>query len=305
MPVKVPDNLPAKEILTHENIFLMDETRALQQDIRALRIAVLNLMPTKVVTETQILRVLSNSPLQVELTLLHPATHVARNTPADHLAAFYCTFGDVKSRKFDGLIITGAPVEHLEFTEVTYWDELTQIMDWAEHSVTSTLYICWAAQAGLYHRYQIPKHRLASKMFGVYWHRIRKHNTELLRGFDEGFFAPHSRHTTIKREDVERVAELDLLAESDEAGVYIVAAKNGRHIFVTGHSEYDRDTLKSEYERDMARGLQVNVPVNYFPGNDPNQVPVVRWRAHANLLFANWLNYYVYQETPYDLNQVK
>lgn len=305
MPVKIPDNLPAKEILTKENIFVMDESRALHQDIRPLRIAILNLMPTKIITETQILRVLSNSPLQVDITLLHPETHKSKNTSEEHLTAFYQTFSQVKGEKFDGMIITGAPVEHLEFTEVTYWNELNEIMDWVVHNVTSTLYICWGAQAGLYHHFGIPKYALPKKLFGVFPHRVTKSNTKLLRGYDDEFYAPHSRYTEVRREDIEQVPELEILAESNEAGVYIVATRDGRHIFVTGHSEYDPLTLKSEYDRDVAKGIPIELPKNYFPDNDPTKPPVVKWRAHAHLLFSNWLNYYVYQETPYDLSQIR
>ena len=304
MPVKIPTTLPARATLEHENIFVMDEERAIHQDIRALRVAILNLMPTKIATETQLLRLLSNSALQVEVTLLHTATHQSKNTDADHLLNHYLTFDDVRNEKFDGLIITGAPVEQMPFEEVEYWDELTQIMDWAETNVESTLYICWGAQAGLYHRYGIPKYDLPHKMFGVYEHRVLAPTERLLRGFDDIFLAPHSRHTEIRRLDVEKVGDLNILTESDEAGLYILATKNGRHIFVTGHSEYDPLTLKSEYDRDVNRGLPIHVPLNYYPGNDPTQKPHVRWRGHANLLFSNWLNYYVYQVTPYDVNQI-
>ena len=304
MPVKIPTTLPARATLERENIFVMDEERALHQDIRPLRVAILNLMPTKIATETQLLRLLSNSALQVEVTLLHTATYDSKNTDAEHLLAHYLTFNDIRNEKFDGLIVTGAPVEQLPFTEVDYWDELTQIFDWAETNVESTFYICWGAQAGLYHRYRIPKYDLSHKMFGVYEHRVLSWTESLLRGFDDIFLAPHSRHTEIRRSDVEQVNDLNILAESDEAGLYILGTKDGRHIFVTGHSEYDPLTLKGEYDRDVNKGLPIHVPQNYYPNNDPTQTPNVRWRGHANLLFSNWLNYYVYQVTPYDVNQI-
>jgi homoserine O-succinyltransferase len=300
MPIKVPDNLPAKDILIEENIFVMDETRAYHQDIRPLRIAILNLMPTKQTTETQILRLLANTPLQVEFVLLHPKTHVSKNTPSEHLKTFYKTFDEIREQRFDGMIITGAPVEKLEFEQVDYWTELQAIMDWTRDHVTSTMYICWGAQAGLYHHFGIPKYELPAKMFGVFPHRVLVRNNKLLRGFDEVFYAPQSRHTEIRAEDIEKVEDLEILSVSDEAGVYIVATRDGRHIFITGHSEYDAETLKLEYERDVARGLPISVPKNYFPDDDPTKKPVVTWRAHANLLFFNWLNYYVYQETPYE-----
>jgi homoserine O-succinyltransferase len=304
MPVKIPTTLPARGVLENENIFVMDEDRALHQDIRALRVAILNLMPTKIATETQILRLLSNSALQVEITLLHTATYESKNTDADHLLEHYVTFDDVKHEKFDGLIVTGAPIEHLPFEEVDYWNELTQIMDWAETHVESTFYICWGAQAALYHKYGIPKYELPRKMFGVFEHRVLSREESLMRGFDDIFLAPHSRHTEIRREDIEKVAELKILAESDDAGVYIVTSKDGRHLFITGHSEYDPQTLKGEYDRDVNKGLPIHVPKNYYPQDNPAQPPVVRWRGHANLLYANWLNYYVYQITPYDLNDI-
>jgi homoserine O-succinyltransferase len=305
MPIKVPDHLPAKEVLIEENIFVMDETVAFHQDIRPLKIAILNLMPTKETTETQILRLIGNTPLQVEFVLLHPKSHTSKNTSAEHLKQFYKTFEDVKDDFFDGMIITGAPVEQLEFEQVNYWSELQQIMDWCKTNVTSTMYICWASQAGLYHHFGIPKYPVKSKIFGVFPHTTSGKHVKLLRGFDELFFVPQSRHTEVRREDIEKVPELEILSESEEAGVYIVATKDGRHIFVTGHSEYDACTLKWEYERDIAKGLPIDVPKNYFPNDDPTRQPIVTWRAHANLLFSNWLNYYVYQETPYDLNQLK
>jgi len=304
MPVKIPSTLPARTVLENENIFVMDEDRAIHQDIRPLRVAILNLMPTKIATETQILRLLSNSALQVEITLLHTATHESKNTDADHLLNHYVTFDEIKHEKFDGLIITGAPVEQMPFEEVDYWNELTQIMDWAETNVESNFYICWGAQAGLYHYYGVPKYDLPKKMFGVFEHRVLNRMAHLMRGFDDFFFAPHSRHTEIRREDIEKVPELQILAESDEAGVYIVSSKDGRHLFITGHSEYDPFTLKGEYDRDVNKGLPIHVPNNYYPKNDPAQTPTVRWRGHANLLYSNWLNYYVYQVTPYDPNEI-
>lgn len=305
MPIKIPNNLPATEILTNENIFVMTEERAVHQDIRPLKIAILNLMPTKIVTETQLLRLIGNSSLQVDVVLLHPVTHVSKHTTEEHLATFYKTFDEVKSEKFDGMIITGAPVEQMDFNEVNYWDELTQIMDWSLHNVYSTFHICWAAQAGLYYHYGVPKYPLAEKAFGIFEHHVVKKNVKLLRGFDDLFYAPHSRHTEIKLEDIEKVPQLEVLAVSDEVGVYIVSALKGRQIFVTGHSEYDPLTLKAEYDRDIARGLKIAVPKHYFKDDNPANPPVVRWRSHANLLFANWLNYYVYQETPYNLDEIK
>ncbi|HLO31556.1 MAG TPA: homoserine O-succinyltransferase, partial [Anaerolineales bacterium] len=265
---------------------------------------ILNLMPTKIATETQLLRLLSNSALQVEVTLLHTATHESKNTEAEHLLNHYSTFKDIRNEKFDGLIITGAPVEQMPFEEVEYWDELTNLMDWAETNVESTFHICWGAQAGLYHRYGIPKYDLPRKMFGVFEHRILSRTESLLRGFDDIFLAPHSRHTEIRRSDVEKVDDLNILAESDEAGLYILGTKDGRHLFITGHSEYDPLTLKAEYDRDVNKGLPIHVPKNYYPDDNPAQTPTVRWRGHANLLYSNWLNYYVYQVTPYDVNQI-
>ncbi|MEG6614103.1 homoserine O-succinyltransferase [Pseudoclostridium thermosuccinogenes] len=305
MPIKVPNDLPAVEVLNNENIFVMDEFRAYHQDIRPLRIAILNLMPKKIETETQILRLLGNSPLQVDIVLLHPRTHVSKNTPQEYLIKFYNTFDDIKDQKFDGMIITGAPVELMDFEQVDYWEELKEIMDWSVHNVYSTFHICWGAQAGLYHHYRIPKYRLDKKMFGVFDHTVSKKNVKLLRGFDDVFKAPHSRHTEVKKADIERVPGLEILSESSEAGVYIVIARQGRQIFVTGHSEYDPLTLKSEYDRDVAKGLEIEPPKNYFPDDDPSKAPIVSWRSHANLLFANWLNYYVYQETPYDLSKIE
>lgn len=305
MPIKIPDNLPAAEILTNENIFVMSEDRAAHQDIRPLRIAIFNLMPTKIVTETQILRLLGNSPIQVEIELLHPKSHVSKNTPEEHLTSFYKYFEEVRDRKFDGMIITGAPVELMDFEEVDYWDELREIMEWSKNHVYSTLHLCWGAQAGLYHHFGVAKYPLEQKMFGVFQHTVNRKNVKLLRGFDDLFYAPHSRHTETRREDVEPVQELEILVESEVAGPYIISSKHGRQIFVTGHSEYDPLTLKAEYDRDINKGLEIAVPANYYPDNDPTREPVVRWRGHANLLFSNWLNYYVYQETPFDLEEIK
>lgn len=308
MPIKIPENLPAMEILQNENIFVMGEDRAFHQDIRPLKIVILNLMPTKEATETQLLRLLGNTPLQVEITLLHPESHNSQHTSQEHLKAFYHTFSEIRRRRFDGMIITGAPIEHLDFEEVNYWDELKAIMDWTKTNVTSTYHICWAAQAGLYHHYGIPKYPLPQKMFGVFAHYADKGSvvgTTLLRGFDDVFYVPHSRHTEIRRADLEKVPELEILAESREAGVYIVATRDGKQIFVTGHAEYDVGTLKAEYDRDLAKGLPQAIPVNYFPDDDPSKTPLQTWRSHANLLFSNWLNYYVYQVTPYDLETSK
>ena len=283
----------------------MTENRAKHQDIRPLRIAIMNLMPTKIATETQLLRLLGNTSLQVDITLLHPERHMSKNTSKEHLDRFYQTFGDVKNQKFDGLIITGAPVENLPFEEVDYWREMVELMEWSKQHVYSTLHICWGAQAGLYYHYGIPKHSLTEKLFGVFQHYITSYNSKLLRGFDDTFSAPHSRYTGIARQAVEANPELEILSESEEAGVYITVSRNGRHIFVTGHSEYDALTLKQEYERDVNCGLDIKIPKNYFQEDDPNKNPHVTWRSHANLLFSNWLNYYVYQETPYDVNRLE
>ncbi len=301
MPIIIPDNLPASGILQRENIFIMHEKRAVHQDIRPLRIAILNLMPQKVVTETQLLRLLANSPLQSEIILLYPESHTSKNTPESHLDNFYTTFSAIREGNFDGMIITGAPVEHLDFEDWHYWDELRQIMEWTRTHVYATLHICVGAMAGLYYHYGIPKYPLSEKMFGVFKHRVLKENVPLLRGFDDEFYAPHSRYSEIHREDVEKVLALEILAESPEAGIYIVANKDLRQVFITGHSEYDPFTLKDEYDRDIAKGLSIKLPDNYYPDDNPSNVPVVRWRSHANLLFTNWLNYCVYQETPYDL----
>jgi homoserine O-succinyltransferase len=304
MPVRIPTTLPARVILEKENIFVMGRERAERQDIRPLRVAILNLMPTKIQTETQLLRLLGNSALQVEITLLQTATYQPKNTDADHLIAHYKTWEQVRNEKFDGLVITGAPVEQMPFEEVDYWDELCTIMDWAQTNVFSTFYICWGAQAGLYHRYGVEKYPLYQKMFGVFEHKVLVRNEKLLRGFDDTFLAPHSRHTEVRAADLERVNDLKLLAVSDVAGVYLAASRDGRHIFVTGHSEYDPLTLKGEYDRDVKQGLPIQIPRNYFPDDDPSRPPLVRWRGHANLLFANWLNYHVYQVTPYDMKHI-
>ncbi|NQX48173.1 homoserine O-succinyltransferase [Paenibacillus tritici] len=301
MPIKIPDSLPAKEVLSGENIFVMDESQAFHQDIRPLRIAILNLMPTKETTETQLLRLIGNSPLQVDVVLLYPSSHTSKNTSAEHLKSFYKTFDEISDRRFDGLIITGAPVEQLEFEDVNYWEELKVIMEWSKQNVTSTMHICWAAQAGLYHHFGVRKVSLPDKCFGVFPHTLNHNNVKLLRGFDEVFHVPHSRHTDVSREDIEQNPELQILAESEEAGVYLVATHDGKQIFVTGHSEYDPFSLKWEYDRDIAKGMEVQLPKHYYPKDDPTRTPPAVWRAHANLLFANWLNYYVYQETPYDI----
>lgn len=305
MPIKIKDDLPAAEILNNENIFVMPENVAFHQDIRPLKIAILNLMPIKITTEVQLLRLIGNTALQIEVELLHPKTHISKNTSEEYLTNFYKTFDDVKDEKFDGLIITGAPIEHLKFEQVNYWRELEDIMEWSIHNVYSTLHICWGAQAGLYYHYDIPKYILKEKMFGIFKHKVVQKSVKLLRGFDDEFFAPHSRYTEVRREDIEKVDELTILAQSEEAGVYLILAKNGRQIFVTGHSEYDPLTLKSEYLRDVAKGSNIKIPKNYFPQDDPEKEPVVRWRGHSNLLFSNWLNYYVYQETPYNLNEIE
>lgn len=304
MPVKIPNTLPARAILESENIFIMGEERAQHQDIRPLKVAILNLMPTKIQTETQLLRLLGNSALQVDVTLLHMASHDSKNTASEHLINHYNSFSQVRRRKFDGLIITGAPVEQLPFEQVDYWPELKDIMNWAQESVFSTLYICWGAQAGLYHHYGIPKYPLMEKKFGVFPHHVRDKYSRLMRGFDDVFLAPHSRHTEVRRADLEKIPELGILADSDEAGLYMAASHDGRQVFVTGHSEYDPLTLKSEYDRDVEKGLPIKVPVNYFPHDDPTLPPLVGWRGHANLLFINWLNYYVYQVTPYHLKDI-
>jgi homoserine O-succinyltransferase len=304
MPVRIPNDLPARLTLAEENIFVMSRERAVHQDIRPLRIAVLNLMPTKIVTETQLLRLLGNSPLQVDITFIRMETHESKNTPAEHLDAFYESLDEVLGERFDGLVITGAPVETLPFEQVDYWPELVRLMDWSRQNVWSTLHICWGAQAALYRHFGVPKYPLPAKMFGLFPHRVLVPREPLLRGFDEVFYAPHSRHTEVRGKDIEAVKGLKLLAVSEEAGVYMAASEDGRMVFVTGHPEYDRLTLKAEYDRDAARGLPIAVPRNYFPGDDPAQEPRVTWRSHAHLLYSNWLNYYVYQATPYDLGQL-
>jgi homoserine O-succinyltransferase len=306
LPVKIPGNLPAKKLLEQENIFVMTEARAEKQEIRPLRIAILNLMPTKEVTETQLLRLIGNSPLQVEAVLLRTATYQSKNSPEEHLTEFYRTFEDIKrgKEKFDGLIITGAPVEKLDFEDGKYWKELTTIMKWANKNVFSTLYICWAAQAGLYYHYGIQKFDSDKKVFGVFAHKVLNLNNPIVRGFDEVFNAPHSRHTFIKREDIQACNKLELLAESDEAGVYLAASRDLRHVFVTGHGEYDADTLDREYKRDLTKKLSIEMPKHYYPQNDPSKKPVNAWRAHSHLLVANWLNYCVYQETPFDISKI-
>ena len=305
MPINVPDKLPAIDVLRNENIFVMTESQAVHQDIRPLKVAILNLMPQKIDTEIQLLRLLSNTPLQIETQLLKTKTYTPKNTSVAHLDAFYKTLEEIEDDKHDGLIITGAPVEHIEFEEVDYWAEMEQIMDWADHGATSTLYICWAAQAGLYHHYGIPKHPLAEKLSGVFEHTVNNPTAAIVRGFDEVFVAPHSRHTEIRREDILKVPELEIVSESPKAGVYIVASRDGRQIFVTGHSEYDPYTLKNEYERDRMKGMDIRIPENYFPHDDPTAMPLVNWRSHSSLLYANWLNYYVYQATPYDRRKIR
>ena len=305
MPLNIPDNLPAIEILNEENIFVMRETRATHQDIRPMQVVILNLMPVKITTETHILRLLSNTPLQTEIVLLHTKDHVSKHTPIEHLQAFYKTYDEIRDKKFDGMIITGAPIELLDFEEIDYWEELKEIMDWAKRNVTSTMFICWGAQAGLYHYYNIPKYMLDKKLFGVFYHTINDSKIPLVRGFDEEFQAPHSRYTEVRKEDIEKVRDLIIVSESQEAGIYIVMTRDGRQIFVTGHSEYDPTTLKEEYERDLKKGLSIELPRNYFSGDDPSKTPKVRWKSHANLLYYNWLNYYVYQMTPYNINDIK
>ncbi|MBE6556066.1 MAG: homoserine O-succinyltransferase [Ruminococcaceae bacterium] len=304
MPIKIPDLLPATKTLHEENIFVITEKRAVTQDIRPLRIVMLNLMPKKIETETQIARLIGNTPLQVELELLQTATHKSTHTSAEHMLSFYKVFDEIKDQKFDGMIITGAPVEHLAFEDVEYWDELCRIMEWSKTHVTSTLHICWGAQAGLYYHYGIQKHRLDEKLFGVFEHHLDYKRSILFRGFDDTFLVPHSRHTTTLRGDVEKVDDLRILASSDEAGVFVISTEKGRQIFVTGHSEYDADTLKKEYLRDKALGLDIKVPKNYFPGDDDQREPLVRWRSCANLFYSNWLNYFVYQTTPYDITKI-
>ena len=301
MPIRIPNDLPAASTLQQENIFVMTQTRALTQDIRPLEIVLLNLMPTKITTETQLTRLLGNTPLQVHLELMHTTSHKSRNVSQEHLLSFYKTFDELKDRKFDGMVITGAPVEQMDFEDVDYWEELCQIMEWSKTHVHSTFHICWGAQAGLYYHYGIPKRQLEEKLFGVFPHRADYKRAILLRGFDDTFYVPHSRHTTVLREDIEAAGGLKILASSPEAGVYAVMNKAGRQIFITGHSEYDPETLRTEYLRDKNAGLTIRIPENYFPEDDDSREPMVRWRGHANLLFSNWLNYFVYQTTPYDI----
>ena len=304
MPIRIPNDLPATSALQQENIFVMTETRAVTQDIRPLEIVLLNLMPTKIDTETQLSRLLSNTPLQVELYLMHTATHKSQNVSEEHLTSFYRTFSEYKDEYFDGMVITGAPVEKLEFEDVDYWEELCEIMEWSKSHVHSTFHICWGAQAGLYYHYGVQKHMLDHKMFGVFPHKADYVRAILLRGFDDVFPVPHSRHTTVLREDIEKVPELKILASSEESGVYAISSRNGRQIFITGHSEYDRGTLEREYLRDKNAGLPISVPKNYYPNDDDTKEPIVSWRSHANLLYSNWLNYFVYQTTPYDIKKV-
>ncbi len=305
MPLRIPDKLPAIDILKRENIFVMGSSRAHTQDIRPLRIVILNLMPLKITTETDLIRLLSNTPLQIEVTFMKIKSHTPKNTPIEHMLMFYKDFEELQDMKFDGMIITGAPVETFEYEQVTYWHELTQIFSWARNHVTSTLYICWAAQAGLYYHYGIPKYKLNKKMFGVFSQKSSDPTLPILRGFDDVFFMPHSRHAEIKREDILSKSELTLVAESLESGVGIVMARSGREFFIIGHLEYASDTLDKEYRRDVGKRDDVGIPINYYRNNNPEDTPIVLWRAHANLLFSNWINYYVYQETPYDINAIE
>ena len=304
MPLNIPDKLPAIKLLRKENIFVMDQTRATHQDIRPLKIAILNLMPLKVTTETDLVRLLSNSPLQIEVDFLKFKGHTPKNTSASHMSAFYTEFDRIKGKKYDGMIITGAPVELLPFEEVTYWDEMKLLMDWAVKNVQSTLFICWAAQAGLYHYYGIPKYPLEKKMFGVFKHTYSDDKLPIFRGFDDEYYVPHSRHTEVREGDIKKVKGLKIISFSDISGVNMVVARKGRQLFITGHAEYSRCTLDSEYKRDLAKNLPIEMPVNYYRNDDPSQEPVMRWKSHANLLFSNWLNYYVYQETPYNLEEI-
>ncbi|WP_028518792.1 homoserine O-acetyltransferase MetA [Ruminococcus flavefaciens] len=305
MPIRISSELPAFKTLGEENIFVMSKERAEHQDIRPLKVVILNIMPKKIETESQLLRLLSNTPLQVDVDLLQMASHVSKNTSVHHLDAFYKTFDEIRDDRYDGMIITGAPVELLDYEQVDYWSEICSIMEWSKTHVFSTLYICWGAQAGLYYHYGIPKYTLDHKMFGVFPHRAEVSNCQLLRGFDDIFYVPHSRHTEVRREDIERIPQLEILTVSDIAGVHIVANKNGRQYFITGHSEYDRDTLANEYRRDVEKGLDIQIPYNYFPGDNPDNVPVFSWRCTANLMFSNWLNYCVYQKTPYNLDELE
>ncbi|WP_321518421.1 homoserine O-succinyltransferase [uncultured Bacteroides sp.] len=305
MPLNLPDKLPAIELLKEENIFVIDNSRASQQDIRPLKIVILNLMPIKITTETDLIRLLSNTPLQLEISFMKLKSHTSKNTPVEHMKAFYEDFEKMKKEKYDGMIVTGAPVEQMDYQDVTYWGEITEIFDWARTHVTSTLYICWAAQAGLYHYYGVPKYPLDKKKFGVFNHTPKDSLNPIFRGFDDVFYVPHSRHTEIRREDILKVPEIEILSESDEAGVYLVMGRNGREFFVTGHSEYSPLTLDEEYKRDLEKGLDIEIPCNYYRDNNPDNAPLVRWRGHANLLFSNWLNYFVYQETPFNIDDIK
>jgi len=305
MPLNIPVTLPAVEALRTENIFVMDSERASSQEIRPLKIVILNLMPIKITTETDLIRLLSNSPLQIEIDFLHMETHCSKNTPIEHLTSFYKTFDEIKKSNYDGMIITGAPVEQMPFEEVNYWGEISTIFDWARTHVTSTFFICWAAQAGLNYHYGIEKYPLNAKMFGVFEHRLFDPQNPIFRGFDDIFYVPHSRHTEIRAEDIRKNPDLTLLSESPESGVYMVMARNGREFYITGHSEYSPLTLDTEYKRDVAKGLPINMPLNYYRDDNPENEPLVRWRSHANLLFTNWLNYFVYQETPYDLTKIQ
>lgn len=304
MPLNIPVTLPAVDELRKENIFVMDSDRASNQQIRPLKLLILNLMPIKIATETDLIRVLSNTPLQIEIDFLYMDTHTSKNTPQEHLDSFYKTFQEIKKSNYDGMIITGAPVEHMPFEEVNYWDEITEIFDWAKTHVTSSFFICWAAQAGLYYHYGVPKYPLEKKMFGVFEHKLNHPQNPIFRGFDDVFYVPHSRHTEVRVADIVSNPLLTLLSQSEDSGVYMVMARNGREFFITGHSEYSPNTLDTEYKRDVNKGLQIEIPRNYYPENNPEQEPVVRWRSHANLLFTNWLNYFVYQETPYDLEKI-
>ena len=304
MPLTLPDLLPAIELLKQENIFVMDTTRANTQDIRPLRIAILNLMPIKITTETDFIRLLSNTPLQIQIEFMKIKSHTSKNTPVEHLMMFYRDFEEMKKEKYDGLIVTGAPLEQMDYEEVTYWGELQEVFNWAHSHVTSTVYICWAAQAALYHFYGVPKYPTSEKVFGIFKHKALEPRLPIFRGFDDEFFAPHSRHSEILRKDIEKIDALTIISESEEAGVHIVTARNGREFFITGHSEYAPDTLDNEYKRDVAKGLPIKIPQNYYRDDNPDNGPVVKWRGHANLLFGNWLNYYVYQETPYNINDI-
>mgnify|MGYP002621689785 CR=1 FL=1 len=305
MPLNIPDKLPAIELLKRENIFVFDHSKANSQDIRPLRIAILNLMPIKITTETDLIRLLSNSPLQIEIDFIKMRSHTSKNTPIEHMMQFYVDFDEVKKRKYDGLIMTGAPVEHLEFEDVNYWSELTEMLDWARTNVTAKMFICWSAYAALYYYYGVPKHNLTQKMFGVFEHKVLDPYNPIFRGFDDVFYVPHSRHTEIWADDVSKVLSLKTLAVSPDAGIYMLMARDGRELYLTGHAEYNSGTLDNEYRRDLAKNLPINIPKNYYLDNNPNNTPVVRWRSTANLMFSNWLNYFVYQATPYNINDIE